>query len=76
MNSETKANAMAQNSPTHSTHLGVECPQCHLRQFVGIHLENPLEDSPLARELRAQLEAWMASHCPDHLNVLTQYSRN
>lgn len=76
MDLETKVNGSEENPLAHNTQMGVECPQCHIRQFVEIHLENPAGGFALARELRAQLEAWMASRCPDHLNVLTQYSRN
>jgi hypothetical protein len=43
---------------------------------VEVQFDQPIELSPLARELRAQLEAWMASRCPDHLSVMPQVSRN
>ncbi|MGH9359535.1 MAG: hypothetical protein ACRD1O_10230 [Terriglobia bacterium] len=66
-----------QNDPViHSAHLGVECPRCHWKQFVEVHLDKPQMDSPMAREIRAQLEAWIASRCPDHLNVLPALSKN
>jgi hypothetical protein len=60
----------------HHAHVGVECPQCHGRQFVEVQFDQPIELSPLALELRAQLEAWMASRCPDHLSVMPRLNRN
>ncbi|MGH9469756.1 MAG: hypothetical protein ACRD1N_05365 [Terriglobia bacterium] len=60
----------------HRAHLGVECPRCHWQQFVEIHLDNPLADTPAAVEIRRHLEAWMASHCPDHLNAISRMSKN
>jgi hypothetical protein len=60
----------------HRAHLGVECPQCHGKQFVEVQFDQPLELSPLALEIRAQLEAWMASRCPDHPNAISQVSKN
>lgn len=67
----------AENKPVvHRAQLGIECPQCHWRQFVEIHLEEPLVNSPMAFEMRHHLEAWMASHCPDHLNAISKLSKN
>lgn len=60
----------------HRAHVGVECPQCHWKQFVEVQFDQALERSPLAQEIRAQLEAWMASRCPDHLTVIPNFSRN
>jgi len=60
----------------HRAHLGVECPQCHGMQFVEVQFDQPLELSPLAREIRSQLEAWIASRCPDHLSVMPWFSKN
>jgi len=60
----------------HRAHVGVECPQCHWRQLVEIDLDKPIVDNPLAYEIRRQLEAWMASRCPDHLNVISNLSKN
>ncbi len=60
----------------HRAHVGVECPQCHGKQFVEVQFDGPFDLSPLARELRAQLEAWMASRCPDHLSVMPNFSKN
>jgi len=59
------------------TQLPVECPQCHWRHFVETEIDRDLLRSPLAQEIRSQLEAWMASHCPDHLNVMaSKLSKN
>lgn len=60
----------------HRARVGVECPQCHSRQFVEIQLDRPPEDYPLAREIRAQLEAWVASRCPEHLAPLLRLTKN
>ncbi|GEM_PF-558923 len=60
----------------HRAHIGVECPQCHWKQFVEIQLDQPVEDTPMGREIRSHLEAWMASHCPDHLSAISRFSRN
>jgi hypothetical protein len=54
----------------HFAQLGVECPQCHFRLFVRVEFDKPELNSPLAVEIRAQLAAWMASHCPDHLRPI------
>jgi hypothetical protein len=66
----------AEGSIEHRAQVGIECPQCHGRQFVEIHLDQPLEETPMGREIRGQLEAWMASHCPDHLSAISKFSRN
>lgn len=60
----------------HRAHIGVECPQCHWKQFVEVQLEKPQMNHPLAIEIRRQLEAWMASRCPDHLNAISALSKN
>ncbi|MGH9325143.1 MAG: hypothetical protein ACRD2B_00430 [Terriglobia bacterium] len=70
------ATQIRQNTEVHRAQLGVECPQCHWRQFVEIHLEEPVANSPMAFEIRRHLEAWMASHCPDHLNAISKLSKN
>ena len=68
---------VTENTPVvHMAHVGVECPRCRWRQFVEVHLDKPQMDSPMAREIREQLEAWMASHCPDHLNAISALSKN
>lgn len=60
----------------HRAQVGIECPTCHLRQFVEVQLENPLSDSPMAEFIRAQLAAWLASRCPDHLVPILEQSKN
>lgn len=60
----------------HRAQVGVECPQCHARQFLEIQLESPEESSPAFREIRRQLEAWVASRCPDHLGPLLKAGKN
>ena len=62
----------------HRTQVGVECPQCHLRQFVPLESEltETLRDSKVARLIYAELAAWMATHCPSHLSAIAQLSRN
>lgn len=62
----------------HRAHVGVECPQCHFKQLIEVDFdrEKELRNSPLALEIRAQLEAWMVSRCPDHLDVISQLARN
>ena len=58
------------------TQVGVECPQCHRRQLMEIEVDSSLLQSPVAREIQAHLEAWTASRCPDHLNVIAEMSKN
>jgi hypothetical protein len=66
-----------ENSPlVHRAHVGVECPHCHWRQFVEIDIDRSQIDGPLAKEIRSHLAGWMASRCPDHLNVISHLSRN
>ncbi|HUZ45156.1 MAG TPA: hypothetical protein VMW54_00825 [Terriglobia bacterium] len=60
----------------HRAHVGVECPQCHARQFLEIQLEQPVENSPAVKEIRRQLESWIASRCPDHLGPILNSSKN
>lgn len=62
----------------HRAQVGVECPQCHIKQFMEVDFdrEKELRNSPLALEIRAQLEAWMVSRCPDHLGVISHLSKN
>ena len=63
-------------SLVHQAHVGVECPRCHWRQFVEINLDRNQINSPLAAEIRSHLAAWIASRCPDHLNVISNLSKN
>ena len=60
----------------HRAQVGIECPACHSRQFVEVQLDGPLTNSPAADEIRRQLEAWIASRCPDHLGPLLKTSMN
>ena len=60
----------------HSAQVGVECPLCHWKQWVNVQLEKPQINHPMALEIRRQLEAWMGSRCPDHLNVIPTLSKN
>ena len=62
--------------PEHHAQLGVECPQCHFRQFVQVEFDKPELNSPQVLEIRAQLAAWMASHCPDHLRPILGSLKN
>ncbi len=56
--------------------LGVECPQCHFRQFVQVEFDKLEMNPPMVMEIRAQLAAWMASHCPDHLRPILGSLKN
>lgn len=71
-------NAIVRESETavHLTQVGVECPHCHWKQLVNVTLEKPQINHPMALEIRRQLEAWMGSRCPDHLNVIPALSKN
>lgn len=60
----------------HKAQVGVECPQCHYKQMMEIQLDGPLEDSPAALRIRKELEAWIASRCPDHLGPILKSSMN
>ena len=60
----------------HRAHVGVECPCCHWKQLMEIDLDKTHIDTPMAQQIRSHLAAWMASHCPDHLNVISNLSKN
>ncbi|HVB28853.1 MAG TPA: hypothetical protein VNG91_03470 [Terriglobia bacterium] len=60
----------------HRAQVGVECPTCHARQFMEVQLDNPMNNSPAVEEIHRQLEAWIASRCPDHLGPLLESSMN
>ena len=62
----------------HRTQVGVECPQCHFRQFMEVDsdLVSTLQDSKVAKEIYAELQAWMVSRCPDHLKLISGLSKN
>lgn len=59
----------------HRAQIPVECPQCHWRYFQEISLDDWLVQSA-AVEIRAHLEAWLASRCPEHLGPILKCSRN
>lgn len=60
----------------HRAQVGIECPTCHARQFLEIQIDNPVLNSRAAEEIRRQLEAWIASRCPDHLGPILKTSMN
>ncbi len=62
----------------HRAQVGVECPQCHFRQFMEVDsdLGGALSDNVVARKIYAELQAWMVSRCPEHLRVISGMSRN
>jgi SUMO ligase MMS21 Smc5/6 complex component len=60
----------------HRAQVGVECPTCHVKQFMEIQLDRPVNNSPAVDEIRRQLEAWIASRCPDHLGPVLKTSMN
>ena len=62
----------------HRAQVGVECPQCHFRQFVEVDsdLGGILKDSKVAQKICAELEAWMLSRCPEHLRAIAGMSKN
>jgi len=62
----------------HRAHVGVECPQCHFRQFVEVDsdLDGTLKDSKVANKILVELQAWMLSRCPDHLRAIAGMSKN
>lgn len=60
----------------HRAQVGIECPTCHARQFMEIQIESEMLNSRAAEEIRRQLEAWIASRCPDHLGPILKTSMN
>jgi hypothetical protein len=58
------------------TQVGVECPQCHWRQFMEIEVDSRLLESPIAVEIWHHLEQWLKSRCPDHLGPMLEHSKN
>jgi hypothetical protein len=60
----------------HRAQVGVECPLCHWKHVQEVQLDGPVTESPVAREIRKQLEAWLGTHCPDHLGAIAQLSKN
>jgi hypothetical protein len=65
-------------SEQHRAQVGVECPQCHYREFVEVDsdLVGTFQDSKVARSIHAELQAWMLSRCPQHLRTITSMSKN
>jgi len=62
----------------HRAQVGVECPQCHYRQFIEVEsdLVGAFKDSKVARTIQAELQAWVLSRCPEHLRMISSMSRN
>jgi cytochrome c553 len=60
----------------HRAQVGIECPTCHVRQFMEIQMDSAMLNSRAAEEIRRQLEAWIASRCPDHLGPILKTSKN
>ena len=60
----------------HRAQVGIECPTCHARHFMEIQIESQMLNSRAAEEIRRQLEAWIASRCPDHLGPILKTSKN
>ncbi len=62
--------------PEHRTRVGVECPLCHWQHALEVETDLAPEKFMPLPEVRAGLEAWLASHCPYHLGVLLGVSKN
>lgn len=62
--------------PFHRAELGVECPRCHFRQFVDVEFDKPELNPPMVAEIQTHLQAWMASHCPEHLRPILESLKN
>jgi hypothetical protein len=60
----------------HRAQVGIECPTCHATQIMEIQMDSPVSNSYAAEEIRRQLEAWIASRCPDHLGPVLKTSMN
>ncbi len=60
----------------HRAQVGVECPLCHWRHFLEVELEDQLINSPSFGAIKAHLEAWVASRCPEHLGPILEQSKN
>ncbi len=58
------------------TRVPVECPVCHWRYFQEVALDDTMINTPAAEVIRAQLAAWLASRCPEHLGPIMKMSRN
>lgn len=75
---ENRTQAGSETPARYRAQIGVECPQCHFRQFVVVDSElvETLLDSKAAKKVHAELVAWMGSHCPEHLRSISLLSRN
>ncbi len=60
----------------HRALVGVECPECHGRQFVELGMDLDLEDSPVAEEIERELREWLRSRCPNHLGSIMKKMKN
>jgi len=73
---EQQVQQQQQQAVGHRAQVGIECPTCHARQFMEIQIDSPMLNSRAAEEIRRQLEAWIASRCPDHLGSILKTSMN
>jgi cytochrome c553 len=73
---EQHAQQQQEQALEHRAQVGIECPTCHAKQFMEIQMDNPVSNSYAAEEIRRQLEAWIASRCPDHLGPILKMSMN
>lgn len=60
----------------HRAQVGVQCPLCQGRHFLEVELDDRLLNTPDFSEIKAQLEAWLASRCPDHITPILELSKN
>ncbi len=60
----------------HRARVRVECPICHWRHLLEMEADLRPEKSLPFAEVRAGLEAWLASRCPDHLSLWLGSSKN
>jgi hypothetical protein len=60
----------------HHAQVGVVCPTCSRRHFLEVGADDSLLNSSAGKEIRAHLEAWLASRCPDHLGEIAEINRN
>jgi hypothetical protein len=67
-------NRKADGYVSHRVRIPVVCPHCQWRHFLEVELED--FESAAPGELRAQLEQWVASRCPDHLGPILAMSKN
>ncbi|MGD0011113.1 MAG: hypothetical protein ABSE93_21555 [Terriglobia bacterium] len=43
---------------------------------MELGLEQAIMDTPMAREIQRQLQEWLCSRCPDHLNLILEKMKN